>query len=179
VSESSLEIRNAFVRKVYTILCMSRLSPKDRIAWVANPLLLFPSRTDRKPALFCAMEYETSLILVTCPARHNYRRRCAFPIHIRSPLGSSQVRLPLSSRYYTLILTQSSPWSFYVPMFGVFVNLGLLYWKRHQHPLNLVLLSTFTLLESFTLGVLCAYFDNTIVLQALYVRFFTTACDRT
>ena len=57
-------------------------------------------------------------------------------------------------------------------MFGVFINLGLLYWKRHQHPLNLVLLSTFTLLEAFTLGILCAYVDNTIVIQALYVKSF-------
>jgi len=63
-------------------------------------------------------------------------------------------------------------------MFGVFINLGLLYWKRHQHPLNLVLLSTFTLLESFTLGILCAYFDNTIVLQALYVRLPVAVRDR-
>ena len=55
-------------------------------------------------------------------------------------------------------------------MFGVFINLGLLYWKRHAHPLNLVLLSTFTLLEAFTLGILCAYIDNAVVLQALYVR---------
>lgn len=31
VSESSLEIRNAFVRKVYTILCMSSPSPSKRL----------------------------------------------------------------------------------------------------------------------------------------------------
>jgi len=63
-------------------------------------------------------------------------------------------------------------------MFGVFINLGLLYWKRHQHLLNLVLLFTFTLLESFTLGVLCAYFDNKVVLQALYVRCSVAVRDR-
>lgn len=57
-------------------------------------------------------------------------------------------------------------------MFGVFINLGLLYWKRHNHPLNLILLSTFTFLEAFTLGILCAYFDNVIVLQALCARLF-------
>lgn len=62
-----------------------------------------------------------------------------------------------------------STWSFYVPLFGTLINLGLLYWKRHSHPLNLVLLSTFTVMEAFTLGVVTAFFDNIIVLQALYV----------
>lgn len=64
-------------------------------------------------------------------------------------------------------------------MFGVFINLGLLYWKRHDHPMNLVLLSTFTLLESFTLGILCAYVNNTIVIQALYAELFPTMSGRT
>jgi hypothetical protein len=62
-----------------------------------------------------------------------------------------------------------STWSFYVPLFGTLINLGLLYWKRHSHPLNLVLLSTFTVMEAFTLGVVTAFFDNIIVMQALYV----------
>ena len=47
-----------------------------------------------------------------------------------------------------------SPWALYVPLFGTLINLGLLYWKRHSHPINFVLLSTFTLMEAFTLGVL-------------------------
>ena len=61
----------------------------------------------------------------------------------------------------------TSPWSFYVPLFGTLINLGLLYWKRHSHPINFVLLSTFTAMEAFTLGVMVAFFDNVIVLQAL------------
>ena len=52
-------------------------------------------------------------------------------------------------------------------MIGTLVNLGLLFWKRHSHPLNLVLLSTFTLLEAFTLGIVTAFYDNKVVLQAL------------
>jgi len=108
VSESSLEIRNAFVRKVYTIL-------------------------------------------------------------FAQILATTIVGGVLSQSPSAVLWVQANPWSYYVPMFGVFINLGLLYWKRHQHPLNLVLLSTFTLLEAFTLGVLCAYFDNAIVLQALLI----------
>ncbi len=64
-----------------------------------------------------------------------------------------------------------SIWAFYVPLFGTMINLGLLYWKRHSHPVNFVLLGTFTLLEAFTLGVVMAFYDNVIILQALYVLF--------
>ena len=58
-------------------------------------------------------------------------------------------------------------WSFYVPLFGTLVVLGLLFWKRHSHPANLILLSVFTLFEAFTLGVTVAFFNPTLVLQAL------------
>ena len=62
-----------------------------------------------------------------------------------------------------------STWAFYLPLFGTLINLGLLYWKRHNVPLNYILLSTFTVLEAFTLGIMTAFFDNVIVLQALWV----------
>jgi protein lifeguard len=52
-------------------------------------------------------------------------------------------------------------------MIGTLVNLGLLFWKRHSHPWNFVLLSSFTLLEAFTLGMVVAYYPDTIVLQAM------------
>ncbi|KZT21406.1 UPF0005-domain-containing protein [Neolentinus lepideus HHB14362 ss-1] len=108
VSESSLEIRNAFVRKVYTIL-------------------------------FCQ-------ILATCV------------------VGGA-----ISQSPSTIFWVQTHSWSFFVPLFGTLINLGLLYWKRHSHPLNLILLSTFTALEAFTLGVTVAFYDNMIVLQALLI----------
>ena len=60
-----------------------------------------------------------------------------------------------------------SMWSFYVPLFGTLVILGLLFWKRHSHPANFILLSVFTLFEAFTLGVTVAFFNPTLVLQAL------------
>jgi FtsH-binding integral membrane protein len=60
-----------------------------------------------------------------------------------------------------------STWAIYVPMFGTLINLGLLYWKRHSHPWNFVLLSTFTVMEAFTLGVVVAFYNHTVVMQAL------------
>jgi len=69
----------------------------------------------------------------------------------------------------TIFWVQTHMWSFYVPLFGTLINLGFLYWKRHSHPWNFVLLSTFTLMEAFTLGVMVAFFENVIVLQALLI----------
>jgi len=108
VSESSPEIRNAFVRKVYSIL-------------------------------FCQ-------ILATCIVSG----------------GISQ-----SPNAISWVLTHT--WAFYIPLIGTLVNLGLLFWKRHSHPWNLFLLSSFTILEAFTLGIMVAFYDNTIVLQALLI----------
>jgi FtsH-binding integral membrane protein len=68
---------------------------------------------------------------------------------------------------YLANIPSLSTWAFYVPLFGTLVNLGLLYWKRHNHPWNLLLLSTFTVMEAFTLGVVVAFYDNVIVMQAL------------
>ncbi|EJF65454.1 inhibitor of apoptosis-promoting Bax1-domain-containing protein [Dichomitus squalens] len=108
VAECALQIRNEFVRKVYTIL-------------------------------FCQIVATT---IVAGLIR-------------RSP--------------DTIFWVVTHQWSFYVPLFGTLVNLGLLYWKRLDKPINYVLLSTFTLLEAFTLGITTAFFDNEIVLQALLI----------
>lgn len=40
----------------------------------------------------------------------------------------------------------------FVPLIGSFVTLGLTYWKRHSHPTNLALLSSFTAMEALAIG---------------------------
>jgi len=54
-------------------------------------------------------------------------------------------------------------------MLGSLVSLGLLYWKRHSFPTNFIFLSAFTLMEAFTIGVVVAFYETTIVLQALLI----------
>ncbi|PPQ93189.1 hypothetical protein CVT25_007946 [Psilocybe cyanescens] len=108
VSESSPEIRNAFIRKVYTILLCQ--------------------------------------------------------IGATTVLGGL-----ISQSPSTIFWVQSHVWVFYVTLIGTLVNLGLLYWKRHSHPWNLVLLSTFTLMEASTLGVAISFYQTTLVLQALLI----------
>jgi len=108
VSESSPEIRNAFIRKVYTIL-------------------------------LCQI------------------------------LATTAVAGGISQSPETIFWVQTHTWAFYVPLFGTLINLGVLYWKRHSHPLNFALLTTFTLMEAFTLGIVVAFYENIIVIQALLI----------
>ncbi|KAI0298534.1 UPF0005-domain-containing protein [Russula brevipes] len=75
----------------------------------------------------------------------------------------------LSQSSSAIFWVQTNMWAFYVSLFGTLIVLGLLYWKRHSHPLNLGLLALFTLMEAFTLGVVTAFDDKVVVLQALLI----------
>lgn len=59
-----------------------------------------------------------------------------------------------------------------IPMLGALVAMLLTFWKRRSHPINLVLLGTFTALEAITVGSLISYFDSKIVLQAFVITTF-------
>src|ERR1700722_16200435 len=98
-----------------------------------------------------------------------HRGRTDLSFSFRRPVGPATVSLflTLSQPFAHDPYASSSPSAFYLPLFGTLINLGVLYWKRHSHPLNMVFLSTYTLMEAFTLGVVIAFYDTIIVLQAL------------
>lgn len=54
-------------------------------------------------------------------------------------------------------------------MLGSLVSLGFLWWKRHSHPTNMILLSVFTFFEAFTLGIVVGFYDQVVVLQAIII----------
>ena len=101
-------------------------------------------------------------------AGNHDRERNALAVSLGHQMGAAKVGLASSLSSWTQH-GWGSTWAFYLPLFGTLINLGLLYWKRHSHPTNYILLSTFTLLEAFTLGVVVAFYDNIVVLQALCV----------
>ena len=123
-----------------------------QIVGILNPYMLFISR----------------LIYVFPLACHHYCRRYPVSFRLGRRLGPDPVSALPDSSFY-IHRRRHSVWSFYVPLFGTLVVLGLLYWKRHSHPTNLGLLALFTLMEAFTLGVVTASFDDVIVLQALLI----------
>jgi len=61
----------------------------------------------------------------------------------------------------------ANQWSFYVPLFSSILVMFALYWKRQSHPLNILLLGLFTVLESIGIGAIVSFSDTGIVLQAL------------
>lgn len=54
-------------------------------------------------------------------------------------------------------------WIIWIPMLGSFASLGGVYWKRHQHPANLILLGLFTLFEAMLIGSITSYYESRIV----------------
>ncbi|KAI9633854.1 inhibitor of apoptosis-promoting Bax1-domain-containing protein [Dioszegia hungarica] len=83
-------------------------------------------------------------------------------------LATSLVALAMSLPA-AIEFTHANPWTMWVPMLGSLVALFGVYWKRHEHPLNLVLVGLFTLLEAVMIGSVTSYYESRIVLQALFI----------
>ncbi|KAF8739664.1 BI1 family, partial [Rhizoctonia solani] len=75
----------------------------------------------------------------------------------------------LASSDSAIAWVQTHQWAVFVPLFGSLINLGLLWWKRLSYPTNYILLTSFTVLESLSLGLIVSYYESTIVLQAMLI----------
>ena len=58
---------------------------------------------------------------------------------------------------------QEHGWIIWIPMLGSFVTMAGVYWKRHQHPANLILLGLFTIFEAMLVGTITSYYESKIV----------------
>ena len=58
---------------------------------------------------------------------------------------------------------QEHPWIIWIPMVCSFASLFGVYWKRHQHPANLILLGLFTIFEAMLIGTITSYYESRIV----------------
>lgn len=67
------------------------------------------------------------------------------------------------------LFVQQNPWmigtSFFLTM-GILISL---HFKRKEHPTNLILLSAFTLIQSYTIGTIVTMYETHIVLEALFI----------
>jgi len=113
-------------------------------------------------------KYGTSVASSDMEIRMGFVRK-VYSILFVQILATTIVSGSLSQSTSAIGWIQQHVWAFYLPLFGSLIFLGLLYWKRHESPMNFVLLGTFTLMESITLGVAVAFYDNKIVLQALII----------
>lgn len=58
---------------------------------------------------------------------------------------------------------QAHAWIIWIPMLGSFASMAGVYWKRHQHPANLILLGLFTIFEAMLVGTVTSYYESRIV----------------
>ncbi|WRT69986.1 uncharacterized protein IL334_006979 [Kwoniella shivajii] len=65
--------------------------------------------------------------------------------------------------------TKQNSWIIWIPLIGSMVSLFMVYWKRHHHPANLILLGIFTLFEAMSIGFVTSMVEGRIVLQALFL----------
>jgi FtsH-binding integral membrane protein len=63
---------------------------------------------------------------------------------------------------------QDHSWIIWIPMIGSFVTMGGVYWKRHQHPANLILLGLFTIFEAMLVGTITSFYESKIVSMSLW-----------
>lgn len=64
---------------------------------------------------------------------------------------------------------QEHPGFFLLLFLASAVSLLAVYVYRLEHPLNLILLATFTLFESLTMGTIVSFFDKMLVIQAVII----------
>lgn len=62
-------------------------------------------------------------------------------------------------------------WLYIVSIVGTIGFLVATYWKAKSYPINLVLLSGFTLCEAYGIGLACSFTKTEIVVQALLLTF--------
>lgn len=64
---------------------------------------------------------------------------------------------------------QSHPGFLLAAFVSSFAILIALFVKRRESPINLILLAAFTIVESYTIGVLVSFYDVAVVLQAFFL----------
>lgn len=58
---------------------------------------------------------------------------------------------------------QTNIWFMYLNLFATFIVLIGLFFKRKEHPINIILLGLFTTCESFAIGTVVSFYDSRIV----------------
>jgi hypothetical protein len=147
--------------------------PKSTRDEASEPLLAGPS-TSAAAARAFAQELEDDFKYGVSVADSAMEIRLAFVRKVYSILfaqilGTVIVSAVVSQSPSIINWVQEHSWIVLLTLVGSLVNMGFLYWKRHDHPANLILLASFTAIEAFTVGIIVAFYETKIVLQALLI----------
>lgn len=74
------------------------------------------------------------------------------------------------------LFVQTNPWMLLPSFLLTIGTLLALHVKRREHPVNLILLTAFTVVEAYTVAVVVSTFDTSTVLEALFVTLTVVVC---
>lgn len=86
-------------------------------------------------------------------------------------LGTIVVGYILRSNKLVQTWCLNNPWLFFLTLFGSFGFMIATYFKARSYPINMVLLSGFTLCEAYSIGLACAFVDSEVLVKALLLTF--------
>ena len=64
--------------------------------------------------------------------------------------------------------THANSWIIWIPMLGSFATLLGVYLKRHDYPMNMILLGMFTMCEAVMIGAVTSYYESRIVRLSIH-----------
>lgn len=67
------------------------------------------------------------------------------------------------------LFVKENPWTILTAFFMTIGILIALHIKRKHHPVNLILLTAFTVIQAYTVGVVVSVYDTVLVLEALII----------
>lgn len=70
---------------------------------------------------------------------------------------------------------RNNPWLLTLAFFASLGIILALFVKRRHHPTNLILLAAFTVVQSYTVGVVITYYDQLVVLEAFFLTLSVVA----
>ncbi|XP_053976317.1 protein lifeguard 4-like [Hylaeus volcanicus] len=102
---------------------------------------------------------------------------------LRKVYGLLSIQLLMTVMIATILMSfqtlktfiQENPWTLILSFLMTMGTLIVLFVKRRDHPVNLLLLTLFTLSKAYTIGILVSMYDVTTVVQALFITLTVTA----
>jgi hypothetical protein len=108
-------------------------------------------------------DFKVGVVVIDCDAdiRLAFIRK-VYSILFIQLLATAAVGLGMST-HAAVTFAHENPWVVWVPMIGSFASLFATYVKRHDYPVNMVLLGLFTLCEAVMVGAITSYYESKIV----------------
>lgn len=113
-------------------------------------------------------DFKYSVDVASCelPVRQLFIRKVYLLLTIQL-MASVLVGYIVRSSDPILTWTLENPWILIVNLFASIGFMVAAFFKARSYPVNLALLGGFTVFESFTLGIACAFVESTVVIEAI------------